>query len=469
MSVDPEKPPTPSGPPDGRTTELFAGRFLLLTTTEAAWSGVELPAKEIPSGQKVLLRRFKGTPEALAEIERFAIFVHPGVQEILDLVTSDGETCVVLEFLAGEPLVDFVRHSPFRIVRLVNFARQGLTALAAAHSAGWIHPCLTPECIFLVHDSQFLNFTVKLRDFGPLARRCAGDETFLSPEQLGGQAPTRFSNLYSFAAILLFGITGRLPVTGQPVPELKSFPPGLARWFLAALAPDPRNRAPDAETMLAELERAIAGPAPEPERPPVVSAPPPPRPAPPAKPAANPAPSLPAPAAPPPVQPKCSFRAFLIWFGPTVVLLIAGLGYWGSLKLKSAAGLKPQEPAPAVAVSATPAPPAAPATPAPTSKVFAVDDLAGLKPLVGKQVTISGRVIAAVPVNGRRYYHFRFSNPTSRTITVTIKAGDAKSWSQAQIQGLKGKSIRATGTVFQLKNDDALYLQLARVSDLKVL
>jgi len=467
MSDVAEKPPVPPRPLDGQNTELFAGRYLLLKATEAAWSGVELPATDTVSGRKVLLRRFNGTPVALAEIERFAIFSHPGVQEILDLVTADGETCIVLEFLAGEPLADFVRHSPFRIVRLVNFARQGLAALAAAHSAGWVHPCLTPNCIFLVHDSQFLNFTVKLRDFGPLAQGCAGDDAFLSPEQLGGQAPTRLCNLYSFAAVLLFGITGRLPVAGQPVPELRSFPPGLARWFKEALAPDPRDRAPDAETMLAELERSLADPAPEPACPQVVSAPPPPRPAPPARPPTHPVPA--APAFIPPVKPGRSIRPLLVWFGPTIVLLLAGLGYWGSLKLKSFSGSTPDEPTPALAAFPTPAATPVPsATPAPSSKVFAVEDLAGLRPLLGKQVKVSGRVLEVVPVHGRRYYHFRFSNPPSRSITITIKTGNAKSWSQEQIKDFKGKSICAKGTVFQLKNDSALFLQLDRVSDLEI-
>jgi predicted extracellular nuclease len=130
-------------------------------------------------------------------------------------------------------------------------------------------------------------------------------------------------------------------------------------------------------------------------------------------------------------------------------------------------------PAPAGTPAAPPKadPPAAPATPAPDAPIpgeFKPEDLEGLKPHVGKTVTIKGTVdnIGASEKKGLVFvnFHRQFYKAASVVVTSTPeKVGEAQKELQ---QKLPGREVKVTGTLSEYKN--RLQIQVADATAIEV-
>ena len=125
---------------------------------------------------------------------------------------------------------------------------------------------------------------------------------------------------------------------------------------------------------------------------------------------------------------------------------------------------------PEVEKPAAPAP-AAPATPAPEAPAageFKPDDLEGLKPQVGKTVTIKGTVdnIGSSEKKGLVFvnFHRQFYKAVCVVVTSTPeKVGEAQKELQ---QKLPGREVKVTGTLSEYKN--RLQIQVADAAAIEV-
>jgi beta-lactam-binding protein with PASTA domain/predicted Ser/Thr protein kinase len=220
--------------------------------------------------------RFRREAQAAARLN------HPNIVGIYDS-GADGETqFIVMEFIQGRTLDDFVRSGGrFTAVHAVEVAEKICDALAYAHVAGVIHRDIKPANVMVTRKGE-----VKVMDFG-IARIVVGPQTapqtsavlgtaaYISPEQAQGQPVDGRSDIYSLGAVLYEMLAGRPPFTGdspvavayKQVNEAPALPsianhevsPLLDAVLMRALAKNPANRYQTADEFRADLERARLG------------------------------------------------------------------------------------------------------------------------------------------------------------------------------------------------------------------
>jgi eukaryotic-like serine/threonine-protein kinase len=279
------------------------GRYSLLRRIARGGMGeVHLAELVAPGGVrrlvaiKLLLDANPGAQAALLSEARLAALIsHPNVVQLLDagieLVEAggqDGVAWLAMEFVTGPSLAELFdaaagKIPPWTAARLVADTCAALHAVhEATDQAGAaleiVHRDVTPHNI-LVSTSGF----VKLADFG-IARSALqhlltrtgvvkGKLGYLSPEQAGGAAVDRRSDIFSLGILLWELLTGvRLfqratesetmaAILRAEVPPVREraphVPPALERIAERALQKDPGARFADALEMHRALERAL--------------------------------------------------------------------------------------------------------------------------------------------------------------------------------------------------------------------
>lgn len=213
---------------------------------------------------------------------------HPGVVQVFDFgQLPDGRLYLVMEYLSGRTLSDFMRErSRMSLREMLDLAIPMAEALDAAHAAGVVHRDLKPDNIFLADGKDGVH--VKIVDFGiakvlePELR--AGERTatgiimgtpaYMSPEQAAGEVHRigPASDIYSLAIIVYRMLSGRLPFESDFIPQLlvkqvdeppapisrylSGFPDEVWRVLEKALAKKPEERFPSAGEFVRALERA---------------------------------------------------------------------------------------------------------------------------------------------------------------------------------------------------------------------
>ena len=218
---------------------------------------------------------------------------HPNAVKVLDddVVEEDDTAYLVMELLEGESLSARAKE-PIEEAELLRIADGVLAVLEAAHEHGVVHRDLKPDNIFLAHGET--DAVVKVLDFG-LARLLESEEksfkgiavgtaTYMSPEQAAGHTDEidGRTDIYALGSILFqlasnkrihdaahtLGLVVRMATT--PAPKLHTVAPDASAAFAAivdrALAFRREDRYPTATTMRADVQAALAGSAPEPER-----------------------------------------------------------------------------------------------------------------------------------------------------------------------------------------------------------
>jgi eukaryotic-like serine/threonine-protein kinase len=250
---------------------------------------------------------------------------HENVARIYEVLETDGQNLIVMEYVAGITLRERLAGGPLPAPDLLRTAVQIAEAVVAAHTAGIVHRDIKPENVMLLEGGQ-----VKVLDFG-LAKRVEigsalagaagkadmpslfktakgliiGTLPYMSPEQVRGVSTNIGTDIWSLGVILYEMATGRVPFEGEtrsdliaailertPVPlaELApDAPPDLQSILDKALEKDVARRYASARELLADLEALREGmpirpkpPAPKPLTEPLPEPEPEPQPEPPA-------------------------------------------------------------------------------------------------------------------------------------------------------------------------------------------
>jgi Tol biopolymer transport system component/predicted Ser/Thr protein kinase len=208
------------------------------------------------------------------EARAVAALNHPHICTLHDV----GPDYLVMEYVEGQPL-----KGPLPVERAVEYARQILDAMDAAHRMGIVHRDLKPANILVTKNG------VKLLDFGlAKAERAkatsASDETvtqaitqegailgtleYMAPEQLQGKGADARSDLFSFGCVLYEILTGKRAFEGASAPSviaavlerepapLEVSPP-LERVVKTCLAKNPDGRIQSARDVKTALEWAM--------------------------------------------------------------------------------------------------------------------------------------------------------------------------------------------------------------------
>jgi serine/threonine protein kinase len=195
---------------------------------------------------------------------------HRGVVSMFDDgVTPEGVPFIAMELLDGECLADRVERSPLPIGAVAAIGAQLADALAAVHTAGFVHCDLKPDNVFVVRRGGLAGWPgAKLLDFG--VARCAGraddgaptiagTPPYMAPEQwraepvLDGR-----TDAYGLGCLVYEMLTGKTPFTGSslaeqslahqeamPVPPSQrraGIPVALDRLVMRCLSKDPSLR-----------------------------------------------------------------------------------------------------------------------------------------------------------------------------------------------------------------------------------
>ncbi len=276
------------------------------------------------------LERFRSEAQALARIDS------PHIVDVHALRQTEIGLLIVMEYVAGGTLEDLTLEGPMDWQEALPLVEQMLTALEHAHGAEVIHRDIKPQNVMLSAEK-----TVKVTDFG-LAKVHRGDSkatvtqgvhgtlNYMSPEQVKGSADLDHrSDLYSLGMTVYEMLAGELPfdedsdefaqmrtIVEEELPPPDEYTPEvpdeISALVMKALEKDPDDRFQSATEMreaFKAFETEYKDESPAPPTTPESSS----QPAATAKQRATSSPT----------------RWPLLAGAAALVLLLAGVGYWG--------------------------------------------------------------------------------------------------------------------------------------------
>lgn len=218
----------------------------------------------------------------LREARAAGKLLHPSIVTIFDAGEAGGVPYLAMEYVKGTTLDRHTRAADFLPVpAVVDLVAAAAEALAYAHRAGIVHRDVKPANLMSVGERS-----IKVMDFG-LARSAAihltqdgaifGTPSYMSPEQVRGDAADGRSDLFSLGVVLFELLSGAKPFHGESVSsvlfrivhEEPSEPaegkgrisPPMRGFLRRALAKDPAARFPDGVAFAQELRRAASAEA----------------------------------------------------------------------------------------------------------------------------------------------------------------------------------------------------------------
>jgi serine/threonine protein kinase len=265
---------------------LFAGRYLVIDELGKGGMGCVYRALDTAIDEEVALKFLN--PDVSADkkaIERFRAelritrkIVHHNVCRVYDLGEEGQSHFITMEYIPGEDLAHMIKrlgHLP--VEKGFHIARQVCEGLAEVHDMGVIHRDLKPKNIMIDKEGR-----AKIMDFG-LARtphgvrlteagHIVGTPSFMSPEQLDGEAVDARTDIFALGVTMYAMLTGVLPFDADSTTALAlqhrtkrpaephvlnpQVPTDLSRIILKCLQIDRAARYPCAKDLLVDLERA---------------------------------------------------------------------------------------------------------------------------------------------------------------------------------------------------------------------
>jgi tRNA A-37 threonylcarbamoyl transferase component Bud32 len=226
--------------------QVVANRYRLETLIGEGAMGAVFRAEDQTLKRQVAIKFLfvRGTRDPQAMVDQFlreariaASIQHRNVIQTVDFGTVDQyQPFMVMELLNGESLGErLAREPPLSREQLIHIVSLTLRGLAAVHDAGIVHRDLKPQNIFLQRDADAVY--PKILDFGisrsvePSGDRpsaiatqegmIVGTPDYMSPEQARGEGNIdKRADIYSMAAILFEGLTGRLPFEAETIGDL---------------------------------------------------------------------------------------------------------------------------------------------------------------------------------------------------------------------------------------------------------
>lgn len=205
------------------------------------------------------------------EAKSIASLNHPNVCQLYDI----GPNYLVMELVDGSPL-----KGPIPVEKALEYGRQILDALDAAHSKGITHRDLKPANILVTKSgAKLLDFGLA-KQSGPLNETdvtealtehgaIVGTLTYMSPEQLQSKQADSRSDIFSFGLVFYEMLTGKaaFPATSaasviaaileHPAPSIAQVAPAaLDRILALCLKKDPDERWQSARDVKSALQFA---------------------------------------------------------------------------------------------------------------------------------------------------------------------------------------------------------------------
>jgi serine/threonine-protein kinase len=220
------------------------------------------------------------------EVRAVARLNHRNIVQVYDFGTEGELAYIVMEHIQGKELKDrFDAGERFDLKTAFRIMIELLDALEFAHEAGIVHRDIKPGNVMIDAGGH-----AKLTDFGVARVTEPGDQaeatragtmvgtpSYMSPEQIQGQAVDRRTDIFSAGIIFYQFLTGQKPFEGtqwvlakkivqdDPVwpSAIVQVPPEFDRVIARALAKDVEQRYQSARGFADALKRILAGKPPE--------------------------------------------------------------------------------------------------------------------------------------------------------------------------------------------------------------
>jgi serine/threonine-protein kinase len=207
---------------------VLAGRYRILGPLGRGGMGDVYRADDLKLDQAVALKFLSPLHAADSlwlrsyenEVRLARRVTHPNVLRVHDIVETQGEVFISMEYVDGEDLFSLLR----RIGRLpgdkaIEVARQLCAGLGAAHDQGVLHRDLKPSNIMIDGRGH-----VRIADFGIAALAAQeqpggmspGTPVYMAPELFEGECASVRSDLYGLGMVLYQAVTGKEPFEGKP-------------------------------------------------------------------------------------------------------------------------------------------------------------------------------------------------------------------------------------------------------------
>jgi non-specific serine/threonine protein kinase len=173
---------------------------------------------------KFLPESLQKDPEArerlIREAKAASQLNHTNILTIHSVEQTDGRDFIVMEYVAGNALTEYVRTKNLALDAILDLALQIAAGLDKAHRAGVVHRDLKPSNILVDREGH-----LKILDFGLAKLRGAakltqtgstqGTAAYMSPEQAQAKEADHRSDLFSLGVVLYEMIARRLPFSGE--------------------------------------------------------------------------------------------------------------------------------------------------------------------------------------------------------------------------------------------------------------
>ncbi|MEV7968699.1 serine/threonine-protein kinase [Sphaerisporangium sp. NPDC088356] len=205
-------------------------------------------------------QRFLREVEAARRVAPFS------TARVIDADVADERLFIVSEYVEGSSLEQLVRErGPRGHDGLVRLALGTSGALAAIHRAGIVHRDFKPSNVLIGSDGpRVVDFGIArvLDNATATSSGVLGTPAYMSPEQVSGERVGPESDVFSWAATMIFAATGR-PAFGEDniaavfnriftkQPDLSALPDSLAQVVGKCLEKRPENRPTASDVMLA--------------------------------------------------------------------------------------------------------------------------------------------------------------------------------------------------------------------------
>jgi tetratricopeptide (TPR) repeat protein/tRNA A-37 threonylcarbamoyl transferase component Bud32 len=275
------------------------GRFRVVSKIGSGGMGQVYRAHDTTLKRTVAIKRMApqlqqgrlGTDRFLKEAQRASALNHPNIAAIYDVFEENGEVYLVMEFIEGTTLRQYVGTHKLTLPEFLAIAVQCAEALSAAHHQQILHGDIKPENIMLTstHRVKVLDFGVARRftsmegaeatqSLATMTGSLSGTPAYMAPEVLEQKPYDGRADLFSLGLVFyemlggpqpfitdsFAGTLGRVLHTDPPpINEInRTVPAPVAAIIKRLLLKDPAERYPSAGVLVADLQTVQHGGSP---------------------------------------------------------------------------------------------------------------------------------------------------------------------------------------------------------------
>lgn len=256
---------------------IRGGRFYEIWAVRPPAENTVYAMKWLPKGANYVREHINGLKH---EYQVGVTLEHPTIIKTYEFGNTSNGAFMLLELFKVPNLKQQIISGGYK--KLQHRARQILANCAASlahmHETGWIHRDIKPDNYLLRDDNEvrLIDFNLARKPAGGLSKLfggkldVAGTHSYMSPEQIRGQAQDYRADVYSFGCMVHEFFSGKPPFTANSPNELlqrhlsskpqpitvfdKNITPEFAAYVQKMMAKDPKERPANMRDVMMELK-----------------------------------------------------------------------------------------------------------------------------------------------------------------------------------------------------------------------